>query len=666
MSSPRLYWWRKRPTPIRKRSHRPELEWLETRDVPAIFKVISPKDDGTVGTLRWAIQQANATNSGSDSIVFNIVTGITQTITLDAGSGALPPITDTGLFINGYTQGNGNPGVYIQVDGSGAGGGAEGLVIDAGGVAVCGLDITNFAGAGILIANPQGSAGCVIGANYIGTNLTGTGPAANAEGIDVQGPDNTIGGAMPVKGGRGTDAGSGVFPLISGNTGNGIECSNNGLRTVILNCAIGTNLAGTVAIPNGANPNGANGILLNTSGNTIGSTAGYGIGGNLISGNTGNGIRVNGSNNLITGNYIGTRVDGLAALPNLGDGVFVTGTAAGNTIGGSGTTAVNIISGNTQSGVELNGNDGAQVRLNTLLGNWIGLGSDGATAIANVNDGVLIHGGASQNTVGAANVISGNTNNGVEIADSASTQNLVTGSYIGTNSAGTSAVGNYTGIYISANQNTIGGTQAVSGNVISGNRYAGIDLDGANGGGSSNAIFGNYIGTDVNGTAQLTNGYLGIKVENNANRNTIGGSAASAGNLISGNGNNSGGMQNTGYGIFVDNAQLTVIQGNWIGIAADGNALGNRNSGIYLFNALNTMIGGAASGAGNVISANGWSQGQAIGWGIEIAGTSNNSSIINNIVGLTSTGDQAAGFPNALGWLSDGGQNTQLNGNQHP
>ena len=54
---------------------------------------------------------------------------------------------------------------------------------------------------------------------------------------------------------------------------------------------------------------------------------------------------------MVLGNRIGLTADGIATLPNLGDGVLLN--AAGNIIGGTAQGAGNIISGNLGSGVRI-------------------------------------------------------------------------------------------------------------------------------------------------------------------------------------------------------------------------------------------------------------------------------------------------------------------------
>ena len=83
---------------------------------------------------------------------------------------------------------------------------------------------------------------------------------------------------------------------------------------------------------------------------------------------------------------------------------------------------------------------------------------------------------------------------------------------------------------------------------------------------------------------------------NGAPRNTIGGAASGAGNVISGN---------NGDGILISSSADVIIKGNLIGTDAAGTAaLGNTDFGVQVSASANAAIGGVAAGAGNVISAN--------------------------------------------------------------
>src|SRR5205807_3265387 len=102
-------------------------------------------------------------------------------------------------------------------------------------------------------------------------------------------------------------------------------------------------------------------------------------------------------------------------------------------------------------------------------------GTDATASAAVANDrGVSVGNGATGNTIGgtvlaARNVISANTNDGVELIDVGTTGNSVQGNYIGTNASGSAALANATGVHVDVGPNTIGGTAPGAGNLISGN-----------------------------------------------------------------------------------------------------------------------------------------------------------------------------------------------------
>jgi hypothetical protein len=116
--------------------------------------------------------------------------------------------------------------------------------------------------------------------------------------------------------------------------------------------------------------------------------------------------------------------------------------------------------------------------------------------------------------------------------------NVIEGNYIGVNVAGSAALNNYgLGVFaLNSSNNTIGGTTAAARNVISGNFQHGVNL--ANGS-SNNLVQGNFIGLNAAGDASLTNfgrGALIFGNQNNTFNNTIGGMTVGARNVISGNG----------------------------------------------------------------------------------------------------------------------------------
>ncbi|MBD2541657.1 esterase-like activity of phytase family protein, partial [Coleofasciculus sp. FACHB-SPT36] len=336
-----------------------------------------------------------------------------------------------------------------------------------------------------------------------------------------------------------TAGNSTVRGLIFNGFQDGVELSGGG-NNVIAGNFIGTNAAG-----NAVAGNSRWGVFINGSSNNIigGTTAGTR---NIISGNS-VGLFVTDSGNQIQGNYIGTDVTGNVDLGNTADGISIQGT--NNIIGGTTTGARNVISGNNQNGVSISqvGSTGNQV-----LGNYIGTNATGTADLGNTQNGVEIQyapnniiGGA---TAGAGNVISGNNNNGIWITGNTATGTQVLGNYIGTNASGKVAIGNsLRGITVSAPDNTIGGTAAGAGNVISGN-VEGIAIQGTEA--TGNQIQGNYIGTQADGTSALGNTSHGVVVRSDAKNNTIGGTTAGAGNTIA---------FNNGDGVFVDTNFGTVI-----------------------------------------------------------------------------------------------------------
>ena len=321
-------------------------------------------DDGTgTCTLRAAIQQANAV-PGSDVIEFGIGSGA-QTITPNS---ALPAITDP-VVIDGSTQPGYAGSPIIELNGSSTVS-ANGLLIATGGSGsrIRNLVINRFGGqAGINVAST--APGNIIEGNFIGVDVAGTAAAANTFGVYVASSGNTIGGAS-----------SSARNVISGNTG-GLRV-DGGSNTVQGNY-IGTNAAATAAVPNSDGL-----IIVGGSGNTIGGTSEGES--NVISGNTQVGIRITGSaasGNTVRGNFIGSDASGAPTLGNSGNGIFVSGGAHDNVIGGASPGAGNVIADNGNPGVGITGSGGGNlISRNSIFENFgsgdrlgINLGTDQVT-----------------------------------------------------------------------------------------------------------------------------------------------------------------------------------------------------------------------------------------------------------------------------------------------
>jgi CSLREA domain-containing protein len=105
----------------------------------------------------------------------------------------------------------------------------------------------------------------------------------------------------------------------------------------------------------------------------------------------------------------------------------------------------------------------------------------------------------------------------------------VRGCFVGTNAAGTKALGNLgEGIGSFANDVTIGGAAPAARNLLSGNGEVGFETSG-----QGNEVLGNYIGTDRTGTKDLGNTFDGVALY--SSNNFVGG-PGSSGNVIGFNG----------------------------------------------------------------------------------------------------------------------------------
>ena len=603
----------------KRQPFQPEFHGLEKRMMPSTYTVVNTNDSGT-GSLREAISDANMAG-GLGLIEFDIPGSGVQTISLQS---ALPPI-ETQVDIDGQSQPGYSARALIQIDGTNAGSGASGLELVPGSdlSIVSGLIVDNFSGSGVLVTSDRDD----FASNYVGTNTTGTAAQSVTMqyGFLVTGNNNTIGGAS-----------AGAGNLISGNAyGIWLEAADDSL---IAGNLIGTNLAGGSAVIG----SDGDGILIANAaqGNTVGgatSTPGTGLG-NVISGNSVDGVEISGvgtTGNVVAGNLIGTDSSGTIALGNAQYGVGLDEGTSANTIGGTAAGMGNVISGNQNDGIDI---DGAGQTV--IEGNLIGVNIHGTGALGNSGTGVgffasyVSEPGAGSNViggtgVGAGNVISGNAKAGIFITNGS--MDLVQGNLIGTNAAGSAAVPNGDGGILLQNglENTIGGNAGGAGNVIAGNKGNGLVM----GAESDDLVAGNRIGVNESGTAAIGNTGAGIFMSGQSGGsapsggNWIGGTTASAGNIISGN---------EGDGVYVIGGTLDVIAGNEIGTDASGDAaIPNEGQGIFMDNGRANTIG-LPDGGGNVVSGN-------VEDGIELYG-SQSIVVQDNLIGTSST--SFAGVPN--------------------
>ena len=502
-------------------------------------------------TLREAITTSNGT-SATDTIKFDIPDGPeagfeVKTISPDS---QLPVITD-GVTIDGYTQAgavantattNANSAVpKIELNGTGTGANASGLIVagdGAAGTTIKGLIVNRFGNHGVQINADD----TTVEGSFIGTNAAGDADLGNSgAGVLIQSSENLIGGpanaAQNVISGNG---GHGVSVEGAASTGNVV--SNNHIGTDadagedLGNTGNGVAVASPGVVVGGSGPDGA--------GKDDGSVLGEG---NIISGNDGSGVfvgTVDASGTRVLGNFIGVNLNGngFSNIGNSLNGVHVVG-APGVEVGGTGATFSNgegnTISDNGRHGVETIGTSSTDHK---ILGNRIGTDFNGNSDFGNTLDGVHLS-NSSNTTVGgmaagARNVVSGNEDNGVVIAGSViATSNKVQGNLVGTDATGRSDLGNgEVGVLVVTPRNFVGGTAAGARNVVSGNGGVGVSLLGA--GADDNTVQGNFIGTDADGEVSPNNlgNFHGVFVSEGSG-NTIGGTVPAAANVISGNAN---------------------------------------------------------------------------------------------------------------------------------
>ena len=225
---------------------------------------------------------------------------------------------------------------------------------------------------------------------------------------------------------------------------------------------------------------------------------------------------------------IGVTAGGSQVLGNWEEGVAVY--SPSNTIGPGNVISQNLLGIGIYSPVAYPSGTPSDI---LVVDNLIGTDSTGLQGFGNALEGVYIDNSADntiQGNASSSQVISGNQV-GVEFNGAQSTGNLLEGNFIGSDKTGFADLGNKNqGVLIEgAVDNTIGGTQATSRNLISANHW-GVQLDEASA--TGNVIEGNYIGTDASGIARLGNEVDGVIISNSASSNTIGGATADQGNII--------------------------------------------------------------------------------------------------------------------------------------
>jgi len=376
-----------------------------------------------------------------------------------------------------------------------------------------------------------------ISGNKIGTDRTGTVGLGNCwQGINTNPITSTTVGSI-------TETGRN---LISGNGWGGVWCEaffgdaqTEGGFCSIMGNDVGTDITGNNSIYNDAHntlqisgPPAAVSVASNFSLSAIGSPGGTAPGGpctgfcNLVSGNANtvggldlaSGIEIGGPGVVgVFNNYIGTKRNGVEPLANNGSGIDMASTtvpgaapvyfAGGHTIDDG--SLGNLVAANPSfTGIEVNSN--GYPGDYHVLGNLVGTDVSGTNALPN-GFGVYV-GTWTNNTVEIGdthplglNIISGNSSDGIAMLTGYGVK--IVNNKIGVNSSnaplGNGRNGVNVGNLIQVFNNSIGGTDAASSNIIANNGKAGVKI---NAGNILNPIRGNSI---------YNNATLGIDLSNN-------------------------------------------------------------------------------------------------------------------------------------------------------
>jgi len=457
---------------------------LALPSLAATITVTTVADSGA-GTLREAIDTANGAG-GADTITFKAgLAGKTIHLLSD-----LPQLTDGGTTIDGDLNDDGKPDIALSGDNAAI---SYGLNISSADNLIRGLCV-NYCGTGIYIHDATARDNVVISC-YLGTNLNGSAPAPNdSYGIylNYTGPGNTIGGTtvqdrnvvsgnysygIYVYHARNTSifglycglnaAGTAMLGSISGgiyaqyapnlivgtavdtaatvisgnyNTGLSINYSSD---VKVRNTRIGTNPAGTAALPNSGY-----GVYLYACNSAV-------VGGtkplerNLISGNGSYGLYAAScaSGPRLQGNLIGTNLAGTDAVPNSYSAVYLS-YCSDVTIGGATAAARNIISGNGDDAINL-----YHCFTTNVKGNYLGVAKNGKTDLRNSGDGVQGDSCVTLNvggpTAGERNVIVCD-GAGVRLSGNQGSGNTVQSNYIGYGADGSTALPCGTGVSLSS------------------------------------------------------------------------------------------------------------------------------------------------------------------------------------------------------------------------
>ncbi len=447
---------------------------------------------------------------------------------------ALPEISEV-VTIDGGTDTNPGPGAdEIRVDGGGTI--VTGLDVESDDVEIHDLGLTRFSSPAIDLA---GTDGALVAGNLIGTDSSGAPGLGNTTGVRV----GTTGAAAT----NATITGN----TVSGNSETAIRISDavSSGHTIQGN-RIGTTPDGLLALPN------STGIVVTSGADEI--TIGGAAPGqrNLISGNSFTGISIENGGSAdpstgieIIGNRVGTGAGGETPIPNP-VGISLFGTISGAEISG------NLVSGNTDEGIRLSDAAAVGVPTGTVIsGNLVGTDKDGVEPLGNGDSGIEVASSAEPITgttiggttgltpggacTGACNVVADNgsflTDSGILVggADASGTQIL--GNHVGVDRTGAAALGNFGRSlgFGAGGAGIVAGSPAAP-NVIAGSGAEAVFISSA---AEGVTVQSNLIGVSSDGVTVLGPGSFGILVQSGPGGHLIGGKGAGEGNRIVGSGN---------------------------------------------------------------------------------------------------------------------------------
>lgn len=382
-----------------------------------IVNSVAEPGDGTCDASECTLREAvDSLATSGDQILFDFsASGLTAPFEIEVASPL--DIDQSGVIVDGLvctgcgtvqgastTAAQGfDSSLAMRVVAAGGFSGDSLITISADSVTIRGLNIDGSPGNGVSVTADL----VTIEDCFIGTDIDGSSGLGNtAAGIEVVQPNAQIGPGN----------------VLSGNGSHGVYVHDGDADTpTIEGNIIGLGRSGQVS-----DGNSGAGVYLTaaSAGSLLGPTVGGASAseGNVISGNTGNGIlielSVQGTGaTLIGNNIIGLNGTGTAARGNGGDGIRLLGGSSAGSEPDQMTFSGNLIGGNGGSGIHLE-----SAKSNTFSNNTIGTDTTGTAQLGNSEEGIFLLGGTGKDTegnviggVGLENVIAYNVGDGVRM-----------------------------------------------------------------------------------------------------------------------------------------------------------------------------------------------------------------------------------------------------------